>query len=251
MSKAGSFIRFSYNETFIKTGIFMNSSCQSNSATDQGDSSNPWSSGWNDPARYRRREMKIVTKSLLSAGAAAAALVGIAAPAQARHDNDKISAGEVIAGAVILGGIAAVLSSGNNDRDRYDDRNVRYEDGRYDDRYDEGRRGRGRDDYGYNRGGGSRQAVNQCVNAVETWGNRYSRTNVRDIRNIDRTRNGYRITGSIVVQDGWRGQNRYGRDDDRGYGRGYGRGYDKGRFTCYVERGRVIDVDYSGLDQWR
>jgi hypothetical protein len=197
--------------------------------------------------------MKFLTKSLLSAGAAAAAMVSVAAPAQARHDDDRISAGEVIAGAVILGGIAAVLSSGN-DRDRYDDRNydnrnVRYDDNRHDDRYERGRGGR--DDYGYNRGGNSRQAVNQCVNAVENWGNRYSRTNVRDIRNIDRTRNGYRITGSIVVQDGWRGQNRGGRGYDRGNGRGYERGYDQGRFTCYVERGRVIDVDYRGLDQWR
>ena len=25
----------------------------------------------------------------------------------------------------------------------------------------------------------------------------------------------------------------------------------RGRFTCYVERGRVVDIDYSGLDQWR
>ena len=210
--------------------------------------------------------MKILTKSLLSAGAAAAALVTVAAPAQARgRDNDGITAGEVIAGAVILGGIAAVIASSDNDRGRgYDD--GRYNDGRYDNRgYDDGRyddrgydsrdgrydnndrrghgNGRGNDDYRYNSQQGSRAAVNQCVTAVERWASRYSRADVTQINQIDRTRNGYRVTGKLVVQDGYRGR---GRND-----RGYERGYDKGRFTCYVERGRVIDVDYRGLDQWR
>jgi hypothetical protein len=202
--------------------------------------------------------MKILTKSLLGAGAAAAALVSVAAPAQARdrYDRDNISAGEVIAGAVILGGLAAVIASADNDRDG------RYNDGRYDDRnynrdgYDYGRSG-----YGYNnRYGGGRSAVNQCVNAVETRANRYARSDVTEIRKIDRTRYGYKVSGKLVVQDGWRGQdrgyNRYDRDDryernDRYGNGGYARGYDKGRFTCYVERGRVIDIDYSGLDQWR
>jgi hypothetical protein len=196
--------------------------------------------------------MKILTKSLLSAGAAAAALVSVAAPAQARgRDNDGITAGEVIAGAVILGGIAAVISSADKDRDRG------YDNGRYDNRndgygYDDndrrgrghgGRHGGGRDDYGYDRQHGSRSAVNQCVTAVENWASRYSRADVTQINNIDRTRNGYRVTGNLVVKDGYRGRSRYDR--------GYDRGYDKGRFTCYVERGRVIDVDYRGLDQWR
>ena len=196
--------------------------------------------------------MKILTKSLLSAGAAAAALVTVAAPAQARgRDNDGITAGEVIAGAVILGGIAAVIASSDDDRYRgYDDgryNDGRYNDRRYDDRdgrYDDGNyRGRGQNRYGYNSQQGSRAAVNQCVTAVEQWASRYSRADVTQINQIDRTRNGYRVTGKLVVQDGYRGRSR----NDRGYDRGY----DKGRFTCYVERGRVIDVDYRGLDQWR
>lgn len=214
--------------------------------------------------------MKILTKSLLGAGAAAAALVSTAAPAVAAHGNrDSISAGDVIAGALIIGGLAAVLSG--------DDRDGRYDDGRYDDREYRGRGGRhgGGDGYGYDNG---RQAVNQCVNAVEQWSSRYSRSKVTEIRDIDRTRYGYKVSGKLVVKDGWRGRDdgrgygrgdrgrddygyrgddrRYGdRYDDRGgYGRGgngYERGYDKGRFTCYVERGRVVDVDYRGLDQWR
>ena len=198
--------------------------------------------------------MKILTKSLLSAGAAAAALVSVAAPAQARHDDDRISTGEVIAGAVILGGLAAVIAS-SGDRS---DRDYRYDRAGYDD--DDYRRGgydRG-DRHGYgNRSGGGRAAVNQCVNAVERWASRYSRSDVTEIQKIDRTRNGYRVTGKLVVQDGWRGNNRgydqdrYGRNGYEGRGYGYNRGYDKGRFTCYIERGRVVDVDYRGLDQWR
>ncbi|HEV7232969.1 MAG TPA: hypothetical protein VGN36_01905, partial [Sphingorhabdus sp.] len=124
--------------------------------------------------------MKFLTKSLLGAGAAAAALVTVAAPAQAQRydrydrDRDGISAGEVIAGAVVLGGLAAVIASADNDR--YD---------RYDDRYD--RRGYNGYSY-YNRNGGSRQAINQCVRQVEGWAGRYSRSDVTQIRDIDRTR---------------------------------------------------------------
>jgi hypothetical protein len=208
--------------------------------------------------------MKFLTKSLLSAGAAAAALVSVATPVQAR-DGDGISAGEVIAGALIIGGIAAVLSGGDKDRDRnYDNRDYRYDnsDSRYGYNNNYGRYGhRGRHGggygYGYQNHSGSRNAVNMCVNAVERWANRYSRSDVTEIRNIDRTPYGYRVTGKLVVQDGWRGNdrgygyNRYDRDKRYGRGHGYDRGYDRGRFTCYVERGRVIDVNYSGLDQWR
>jgi hypothetical protein len=209
--------------------------------------------------------MKMIklTKNVIGAGAAAVALVGMSVPAVARdynRDGDGISAGEVIAGAVILGGIAAVLSS-NGKNDRYDDRN-------YD--RDSGYRGGGYDDRGYGysqRGGGSRAAVNQCIRDVEGYSNRYNRAKVTEIRDIERTQYGYKVTGKIVVRDGYRSNDRYDRDDrynrydrdnryDRGdnygrYGRGYESGYDKGRFSCYVERGRVVDINYKGLDQWR
>ena len=196
--------------------------------------------------------MNILTKSLLSAGAAAAALVIVAVPAQAQNRYDRhrdgISAGEVIAGAVVLGGLAAVLSAGKNDR---------YHEG---DNYKYNRTG-----YNYdNRSGSGRAAVNQCINNVERWANGYSRSEVTQVRDIQRTRFGYRVIGNLVVQDSQRD-----RDYNDGYGADrykqgyrnnqydrydrstYGRGYNKGRFTCTVERGRVVGVDYSGLDQWR
>lgn len=194
--------------------------------------------------------MKMLTKSMLGAGAAAAALAGVAAPAaQARDNRDGISAGEVIAGAVILGGIAAVIASSGNDHDRGYNNDYR-RDGRYDNgRYDDGRYGNNNGNYGYdyNRYGDSRQAVNQCINQVERWAGRYSRSEVTKINDIDRTSKGYKIKGNIVVQDGWRGNG--GRDRD--YRNGYNRGYDQGSFTCKVEYGRVVDVDYKGLDRWR
>jgi hypothetical protein len=198
--------------------------------------------------------MKFLTKSLLSAGAAAAAAVSLSAPVQARdhRDGDGISAGEVIAGALVIGGLAAILS--DNDRDsRYSDRDYRYDRAGYGYGDDHRRGGYDRGHgYGYgNRYGGSRAAVNQCINAVERWGSRYSRTDVTRIHDIDRTRYGYRVSGNIVVKDGWRGRDRYDHGYGRDYDRGYERGYDKGRFTCYIERGRVVDIDYRGLDRWR
>ena len=191
--------------------------------------------------------MNFMTKTLLGAGAAAAALVSVTVPAQARdrhdrnrdRDRDSISAGEIIAGAVVLGGLAAVLSSGNNGRN---DRRG------YDDRYDDNRAG-----YGYDiRNGSGRAAINQCVASVERWANGYSRSDVTQVRSIERTRFGYRVQGNVVVQDGGRGryENNY-HGNDRFGGNAYQRGYDKGRFTCFVERGRVVDINYRGLEQWR
>jgi hypothetical protein len=172
--------------------------------------------------------MQYMTKSLLGAGAAAAVLVGVAAPAYAqdRHDRhrDRVSAGDIIVGAVVLGGLAAIFSSGKNSRD--DNR------------------------AGYR--GSGREAVNQCVANVERWANGYNRSDVTQIRDVQPTRYGYRVRGHVVGQDGGRGYNAYGnnrydRDDPNASGRGYG----KGRFICTVEQGRVVDIDYRSFDQWR
>lgn len=172
--------------------------------------------------------MKILTKTLVGTVAAGAMAMTSAAPAFARdRDNDGISTGEVIAGAVILGGIAAVLaSSGDKDRNYrgYDDRG-------YNNRYDNNRR-YGHDGYndGYNRGNG-RSAVQQCVRAAENDARRggYRYANVTQIRDVDNTRYGWRVKGKIDVQG------------TRGY-----RG-DSGKFTCDISRGRVVALDYRGI----
>jgi len=171
-----------------------------------------------------------LTKAAIGAATAGAMLIG-ATPAMARdrdRDRDGIGAGEIIAGAVVLGGLAAVLSSGDNDRygrdGRYNDRNR----GRYDDaRYGYG--------YDYGRYGNSRSAVSQCVNSVERGSRRYGRTDVTEVTSIDRKRDGYRVKGRVIVNDGYRG--RWGR----------GGSYDKGKFTCDIRYGRVQDIRFSGL----
>lgn len=173
-----------------------------------------------------------LTKAAIGAATAGAMLIG-ATPAMARdRDGDGIGAGEIIAGAVVLGGLAAILSSSDNDRyDRYG------RDGRYDDRY----RGRYDNDarygygYDYGRYGNSRSAVSQCVNAVERGSRRYGRTDVTEVTSIDRKRDGYRVKGRVIVNDGWRG--RWGR----------GGSYDKGKFTCDIRYGRIDDIRFSGL----
>lgn len=190
--------------------------------------------------------MNTVSKALLGTAAAGAMAVTSATPAFARdRHSDGISAGEVIAGAVILGGIAAVASSIGKDRDRY------RSDYRYDRNY--------RDNY-YRSRGNPRSAVEQCVNAATYNAQRYGYRGVRvtEIRDVDDTRRGWRVKGRIAVSDdnsnGYRDRRsqRYNSRYDRGrydYGRyGYNqRSKDHGSFTCDIQRGRVVDIDYDGI----
>jgi len=186
--------------------------------------------------------MKTITKALVGTVAAGAMAVASASPAYARDRG--IDAGDVIAGALIIGGIAAVAAAAsNNNRDRYGDYNYRDRRG-YDDRY----YGGGRSD--------PRAAVEMCVRSAESNASRKSwggRADVTDIRSIRDTRKGYTIKGRIAVNT----QQRAWRNGDRRYGNGWGgdyrgwnnnlRGYDSGNFTCKIEYGRVVDIDYSGI----
>lgn len=90
---------------------------------------------------------------------------------------------------------------------------------------------------GWGGGGRGDRAVNQCVRAAEFEARRFGRfAQVTDIRDIDRTRRGLRVQGRLVVEQG---------------GRWRGGGVDRGRFTCFVDRGRVYDVRLSGLGNFR
>ena len=207
--------------------------------------------------------MTIMSKALLATGAAAAALVSTASPALARdRHGDGIDVGDIIAGAVVLGGIAAVVGSigndrgydnGNyganyryNDRDGYNDRNGYNDRDGYNDRYDRS---------GYRNNGNPRQAVEQCVATAESQASRYSygRADVTDIRSVDRNSRGYTVRGRIAVNDqgrDWRrGDSNYGNgwnNDYRGWNNNL-RGYDAGSFKCRVEYGRVVDIDFDGV----
>ncbi|RVQ68882.1 hypothetical protein EKN06_01235 [Croceicoccus ponticola] len=195
--------------------------------------------------------MKSVSKAIIGSAAAGAMALASASPAfsRDRYGHDGIDAGDVIAGALIIGGIAAIASAGSKNRsDGYyyagDDRD--YRDGRYDrdDRYD-------RYDRSYNsRGGSARSAVEQCVNAAERDARRagFRRADVTDIREVDRRNGGYRIKGRIAVDTGYSGS-RYGRGWDNDYrgSRNDMRSWDSGKFTCEVSHGRVRDLGYSGI----
>lgn len=194
----------------------------------------------------------------------AGSMLMTAMPAAAQYrgyrDNDRIDAGDVIAGAVVIGGLAAILSAaGNRDR-RYHDRGY---DPRYDRGYDRDYRGGydphyDRDYGGYYRDGyggqwrqfGSRQAVQQCVFAAEQRASYYgARADVRQITDIERVRGGYQVRGTIAVDD------RYGRYDRYDRRAGYDRydhydrpGYDdRGRFSCTVRYGQIQNIRVNGL----
>jgi len=240
---------------FRKVVSFLNITCNVNSGSPHGQYPRTLvKPGQSALATSEELPMKTISKALVGTVAAGAMAMSAAAPAFAGdRDRDRgISAGDIIAGAVILGGIAAIASASSNRGDRYNDR--RYNDRRGD------RRG-----YRGNRGNGER-AVQRCIRAAERDAQRYGYgyANVTQIRDVDRTRYGWRVKGRIQV-DGARGHNgrgyrnhgynrgdrynnrgnqygRYGRNDHRGY-----RSADRGKFTCDISRGRVVDVNFRGI----
>src|SRR5688572_4418020 len=117
--------------------------------------------------------MKIITKALVGTVAAGAMAMTSAVPAQAQsRDRDNgIDVGDVIAGALIIGGIAAVAAAVGGRNRGYNDGYV-YEGSGYG--YNNGYNGNGYNGYGYGREGDPRQAVEQCVYAAERNANRYS-----------------------------------------------------------------------------
>jgi len=150
---------------------------------------------------------------LLLGAVAAMALIAVSAtPALARdRERDGISAGEIIAGAIVIGGIAALAGAFDGDRDRWD-------------------RG-GWDRGGWGFGGGPRAAVDRCVRAAENQARRfggYRFADVIDVRDIDRTRDGFRVRGRIEVGGGW---NRS----------------DRGRFTCRLDGRGAPLIDFDGI----
>ena len=168
--------------------------------------------------------MRAACKSIAATLAAGAMLLGSASPAAARdrdwdrhRDRDRggIDAGDVLAGAAVLGGIAAIASiAGNDNRGRGYDRDRRY-----------------RDNHFYRQ-----DAVDMCVRAAERTAARYnygSRAEVYQIRDVDQKRNGLAVKGRIAVQE----RGRQYRSDR----------WDEGKFTCEVRRGRIVDLDYSGI----
>jgi len=139
-----------------------------------------------------------------------------------RH-NDGIDAGDVVAGLLVIGGIAAIASAASNsNKDREAD-DYRYREPYPDQRYDYPDRGYDysqppQGDYrGSYSGGGIDNAVNQCVDQVERGQDR-----VASVDNASRTADGWNISGQL----------------DRG-----------GGFSCRIDNsGRIRGVDVGGAD---
>ena len=173
--------------------------------------------------------MKSITKALVGTAAAGVMAVASATPAVAsdRHRDRGIDGDDILTGALIIGGIAAIAAIADDDDDRRD-RRYRDRDYRYGDRYD--RRN--------SRRGNGERAVDRCIRAAERRAERWSggRAEVTQIRDVDRERGGWEVKGRIAVQD-----YRYN-------GRNYrNNGWDEGRFTCDIRNGRVVDVDFRGI----
>lgn len=148
-----------------------------------------------------------------------------------RHRH--VSTGDVLAGVLIIGGIAAIASAASKDRDeRYRDRDYRdrpydYRERRGDSRYDNSR--------------GIDRAVSMCVDRIE-----------RDVRvdsvdGVDRTGEGWRVTGTLYNGEGFTcriGED--GRIDDVDYGGGLAR---NGTLREPVEDNQHSDDRYAAA--WR
>ena len=182
---------------------------------------------------------KTLAKGTLGTVAAGAMALATATPAAAddRHRAKGVDAGDVIAGALVIGGIAALAGAFDGDKDKryydrryrdrdYRDRHYRGYDRRYDDRHYRGRHGN--------------RAVQRCINAVEREARRagFGYAQVTQIRDVDRERRGFEVEGRIEVGD------RYG----YGYRNRYrGRGIDRGKFSCDIRRGRIVDIDFDNI----
>ena len=111
-----------------------------------------------------------------------------------RRHRDGIDGGDLLAGILVIGGIAAIASAASKKaRDRrYDDRDYRSENPRYDDR-----RSDRREDSRYDRGSGDMElAINACSDAAERQAGRDAR--VATIESVVRDGSGWRVEGELA-----------------------------------------------------
>jgi hypothetical protein len=168
------------------------------------------------------------TTSFRSLLLSAAALSMVATPALAnhnwgwggRHHRDRVDAGDVLTGILIIGGIAAIASaaSSNNNkkRQRYERREESYPDQR--DQRDYSRddnRPEWQDGRGPETGGGINSAINRCMSEVSRGSSK-----VQDVDSVAREGDGWRVMGSTTSGS---------------------------QFSCAVDRdGRIRNVNIDG-----
>ncbi|MEP0391144.1 MAG: hypothetical protein ABJ205_13670 [Erythrobacter sp.] len=171
---------------------------------------------------------KTLTKATLGTVAAGAMALASATPAMAqdRHRDGGVDAGDVIAGAVIIGGIAALAGAFDGKKDRSYN-NSSYRGSNYNNRNYHNTAASSR--------GASQQAIQRCIRVAERQAQRfggYRYADVTQIRDVDRTRYGWRVKGRLEVQGarGYRGQNS-----------------DRGRFTCTIDGRGSPHIDFKSI----
>ena len=159
-----------------------------------------------------------------------------------RHHRrgDGFDLGDAIVGAVVAGGLIAVLSSASKKKKENEERPLDSgwepegdwnRDGTY------GRPGGG--DWGWqdrdwkNRTNEERAAISTCAREAEDLGSRYGReARGNDIRGVDRQGGEYRVSGRVEMRGDDRADSR---DDSR---------RDEG-FSCYVRGDRITDFRFE------
>lgn len=147
------------------------------------------------------------------------------------HYRDRgPSVGDILLGAAVIGGIAAVVASANK-REGARDRGGSV--------YDDGYGGDYGDDVGrdYDRGGErwnrEQAAVDRCVDAaLDEVSRRYDNPRIGAISDVDQDRDTTYVRGTVTFDTGWRGS----RPD-----------VDSSSFRCAVRRDRVVNLNVDGL----
>lgn len=148
-----------------------------------------------------------------------------------RHRDRGISTGDVIAGVLVLGAIAAIATTGpKRSRDTYDERYPRRAPARADYRRDD-----------RNSDSGIDRAVDMCVDQVERGSAR-----IDSVDNAARGRDGWRVSGQMADGDAWRCWiDNDGRLRSIDFGNGYA---DYGNEPAYVSaaaEGQLSDEAYA------
>lgn len=115
-----------------------------------------------------------------------------------RRHHDRIDGGDILAGILVIGGIAAIASAASrNDRDRrYEERDYPRQDPRYDDRRVDSRDDSRYDDSRYDRGTDAMEsAINVCSDAAERQAGRDAR--VSSVQSVIRDGEGWRVEGEL------------------------------------------------------
>ena len=129
-----------------------------------------------------------------------------------RYRHNRIDGGDVLAGVLILGGIAAIASAASNSNERRErEERRRYEERRYEEQRYDNRRTNTR----ASNGSGLDNAVSQCLAEIE------QDVRVDSVDGASRNASGWTVTGTL---------------------------FNGSSFACQIDNsGRISNVDYSGF----